>query len=363
MLDPVRWITFEGAVLSAPPAAGVNPFPGKLRLIDQTKLPSELVYVETDDIEEVSDFIRRLVVRGAPAIGCAAALGLAAVAQHSVASSSSEFIGGVEVAAERIAVSRPTAVNLFWALDRCLAALKSKTDAPVDELKIVLLREALSIVDEDIAMCRAIGEHGAELLRDGMGVLTHCNAGALATSGLGTALAPVYTATENGLNIRVFSDETRPLLQGSRLTAWELMNAGVDVVVICDSMAAAVMREGKVDVVIVGADRIAANGDTANKIGTYGLAVLARRHGIPFHVAAPVSTFDISIPDGNGIPIEERVSDEIVRGFGIPTAPVGVGVYNPAFDVTPADLVTSFITDVGLVDPPYPEKLSEVTGH
>ena len=363
MLDPVRWITLDGDILSAPPPPGASLLPGKLRLIDQTRLPVELVYVETDDIEEVTDFIKRLVVRGAPAIGCAAALGLAAVAQHSIASDVAGFLEGVRVASDRIAASRPTAVNLFWALDRCMAALKSQNGVSVDELKEVLLREALAIVDEDIAMCRAIGECGAELLRDGMGVLTHCNAGALATSGLGTALAPVYTAAGNGVDVRVFSDETRPLLQGSRLTAWELKNAGVDVVVVCDSMAAVVMSEGKVDIVIVGADRIAANGDTANKIGTYGLAVLAKHHDVPFYVAAPVSTFDFSLPDGGGIPIEERAPEEILRGFGPPTAPPDAAVYNPAFDVTPADMITGFITDKGLVDPPYSANLSKLAAY
>jgi methylthioribose-1-phosphate isomerase len=353
-------MTDAGEILDAPPSSRPAPY-GKLRLIDQTLLPLEERYVETDDPEEIYDYIKRLVVRGAPAIGCAAALGLAAVMCRSNAGSVGEFVEGVRSVASRLAESRPTAVNLFWALDRCVAVVDGADGVSlVEELKDVLIVEALTILSEDISMCRAIGENGLPLLSDGATVLTHCNAGGLATSGFGTALAPIYAASERGVAVGVYSDETRPLLQGSRLTAWELKRAGIEVVTICDNMAAQVMREGKVDIVIVGADRIAANGDVANKIGTYGLAVLAKHHGVPFHVAAPVSTIDFSLPDGGGIPIELRDGDEVRRGFGRLTAPEGVEVYNPAFDVTPADLITSLITDRGIKSPPFVDSLSEL---
>jgi methylthioribose-1-phosphate isomerase len=357
MLDAVRWEDAAGGIWSTW-ADGVPLLPGRLRLIDQTRLPGELAYLCTDDLEEIFSAIRRLVVRGAPAIGCAAALGLAAVAQHFRAASAAGFRAEVTRAAARLRESRPTAVNLFWALDRCERRLQA-TDAPDDPagLKAALLREALAILTEDIAMCRAIGEHGAALLADGMGILTHCNAGALATGDYGTALAPVYVAHERGLRLRVFADETRPLLQGARLTAWELARAGVDVTVICDNMAAQVLREGRVQRVIVGADRIAANGDTANKIGTYGLAILARHHGVPLYVAAPSSTIDLTLPDGDGIPIEQRDGDEVRCGLGRLTTPPGIAVYNPAFDVTPHALIAGLVTERGLILPPFQGRL------
>ena len=331
MLETVRWITAEGKGL-AHVEEGIPLLPGKLRIIDQTKLPQELVYLELDDINEIVDAIKRLSVRGAPAIGCAAALGLAACAQHL----ESGFNAGVERLADLLAASRPTAVNLFWALDRC-----RKVNC-IEEL----IREALGILEEDIQMCQAIGKHGEGLIQEGMGILTHCNAGALATGDFGTALSPMYVAHSKGRKFTVYSDETRPLLQGSRLTAWELQQAGIDVVTICDSMAAQVMKEGKIDLVITGADRIAANGDTANKIGTYGLAVLAKHHGIPFYVAAPTSTIDASLAHGGLIPIEQRDPAEV-------GAAEGVRVYNPAFDVTPAELIAGIITEQGLHRPPY----------
>lgn len=353
MLETVRWITAEGKILSGF-EKGVNLLPGKLRIIDQTRLPGELVYLELDDVDEIVAAIKRLSVRGAPAIGCAAALGLAACAQH--LTESDGFEERVAELAKKLADSRPTAVNLFWALDRCKSVLSyfAKYDnGSIDELIFALLKEALSILEEDIQMCRSIGQYGASLIKEGSGILTHCNAGALATGDFGTALSPMYTAHEEGRRFTVYSDETRPLLQGSRLTAWELEQGGVDVVTICDNMAAQVMKEGKIDLVIVGSDRIAANGDAANKIGTYGLAVLAKHHNIPFYVAAPTSTIDRSLNHGDLIPIEIRDPEE-VRYFGERrTAPESVAVYNPAFDVTPNELISGIITENGLHRAPF----------
>jgi methylthioribose-1-phosphate isomerase len=366
MLDTVRWVTSSGEIFPAPGKIdNINFFPGKLRLIDQTALPEKLVYVETDDGEKIFDCIKRLVVRGAPAIGCSAALGLAAVSQHSKAGNPSDFLCEIRKTADYLSSSRPTAVNLSWALKRTVSAIEKSVSAGIgciDKLKEVLLAEALGIVREDIEMCKAIGQNGVELIKDGAGILTHCNAGALATADYGTALSPIYAAHEKGMKIKVYSDETRPLLQGSRLTAWELKRVGVDVTSICDNMAAQVMREGKIDLVIVGADRIAANGDTANKIGTYGVAILAKHHKIPFYIAAPYSTVDIAIRDGSGIPIEERDGDEIRRGFGKLTAPSDVTVYNPAFDVTPHSLITGIITEKGIVRKPFTGNIRKLFG-
>jgi methylthioribose-1-phosphate isomerase len=252
---------------------------------------------------------------------------------------------------DKLRATRPTAVNLFWAIDRMERVLNEQTD--VDSALEVLTAEAFRIHAEDEAMCRSIGEHGATLLTDDMTVLTHCNAGSLATGGMGTALAPVYVAREQGKKISVYADETRPLLQGARLTAWELQQNGIDVTLICDNMAAVVMREGRINAVIVGSDRIACNGDVANKIGTYTVALLAKHHGVPFYVAAPTSTVDPDIPTGDQIPIEERSSDEVAEFGGVRTAPEGIGVYNPAFDVTPRDLVVAIITERGVHKPPY----------
>lgn len=350
MIDSVRW---------KPLSDGAR-FPGKARLIDQTLLPETLTYLELDSAEDIHAAIKRLSVRGAPAIGIAAALGLAAVCQHSSAATKAEFFAEVKRTADYLATSRPTAVNLFWALDRCVNRLEAEVSEDVERLKNVLLDEGLAILEEDIAMCAAIGRHGLPLLKDGAGVLTHCNAGALATGDYGTALSPIYAAKEAGVAIRVFADETRPLLQGSRLTAWELAKAGVDVTVICDNMAAQVMREGKIDVVIVGADRIAANGDAANKIGTYGVAILAKYHHIPFYVAVPYSTIDMCLETGDAIPIEQRNPDEIRHGFGKLTAPADAKTYNPAFDVTPNDLIAGIITQDGILRPPYTDSIAKL---
>ncbi|NLF18334.1 MAG: S-methyl-5-thioribose-1-phosphate isomerase [Lentisphaerae bacterium] len=352
MIDPVLWKRH-----------GADLLPGSLRLLDQTRLPCELVYVELDDLESIIDAIRRLVVRGAPAIGCAAAYGLAAVCQHSTASAAGAFLAEAEAASGRLAASRPTAVNLRWALERCLSALRpaASAGATVAGLKRLLIETAQGIFEEDLALSRAMGRHGLSLFegRAGLGVITHCNAGGLATSGYGTALAPIYAAQEAGLAPRVYADETRPLLQGARLTAWELQRAGVEVTVLCDNMAAALMRQERIGFVIVGADRIAANGDTANKIGTYGLAILARHHGVPFYVAAPYSTIDLAIADGGGIPIEERSGEEVTHGFGRQTAPAGVGVWNPAFDVTPSELITGIVTERGTLRAPLGRSIRE----
>lgn len=331
---------------------------GALRLIDQTALPNALVEVDLLDVSTVWEAIKSLRVRGAPAIGVAAAFGAVLGARAGVAEGQMGLAEAVKGATDHLRTSRPTAVNLFWALDRMDRLAEAiPADLSVSESLDRLLAEAVAIADEDRAMCRAIGRHGADLLGPGRGVLTHCNAGALATSDYGTALAVIYAAHEQGKAPRVFADETRPLLQGARLTAWELQRNGVDVTLICDSMAAQVMREGKVDCVVVGADRIAANGDTANKIGTYGVALLAKAHGLPFYVAAPSSTFDLTLPDGSGIPIEQRDPAEITHGFGRATAPEGISVYNPAFDVTPAELIAGIITERGVIRPVTTESI------
>jgi methylthioribose-1-phosphate isomerase len=326
---------------------------GVVRLIDQTRLPTEFVRINCRDVPSVWEAIKALRVRGAPAIGIAAAFGAVIGGQPAVAAGAdAETVrNAIRQATTFLRTSRPTAVNLFWALDRIDRCLESATGLAPWELLERVLREAHSIAEEDKAMCRAIGRFGAALVGSGQGVLTHCNAGGLATADYGTALAVIFAAHEQGKPIHVYADETRPLLQGARLTAWELQRRGVPATLICDNMAAQVMKEGRVHLVVVGADRIAANGDTANKIGTYGVAVLAQAHRIPFYVAAPSSTFDLSIPDGRAIPIEQRDAREITHGFGRATAPEGVGVYNPAFDVTPAELITGIITERGVISP------------
>jgi len=335
-----------------------GPVPGHVRMIDQTRLPLELAYIDTADVREIWEAIRQLRVRGAPAIGVAAAMGVAAAAQAAPASGGRAVLEAAVQAAEYLATSRPTAVNLFWALERMKQVALKEQHRPAQEQKVLLAEEAIAICREDAAMCRAIGKHGADLLRDGQNVLTHCNAGGLATAQFGTALAPIYVCKEQGKTLHVFVDETRPLLQGSRLTAWELMQAGIDITLICDNMAAQVMREGRVDAVMVGADRIAANGDTANKIGTYGLALLAQAHGVPFYVLAPTSTFDPSIASGDDIPIEKRPPEEVTEGFGRRTAPHRVKVYAPAFDVTPAHLITAIVCEKGIALPPFARSLA-----
>ena len=328
-----------------------------VRIIDQTLLPGEYREIDLVEVTDVVEAIQSLRVRGAPAIGIAGAMGLAASLKADLQLPAAEFRARLSGNARRIRGARPTAVNLAWAIDRLLAAAEGLGGASNAEIWETLRNEATAILEEDREMCRRIGENGLKLLHDGATMLTHCNTGALATGGVGTALAAVYLARERGMNIRVLATETRPLLQGGRLTAWELSRAGVDVTVLADSMAAEAMKRLDVDLVIVGADRIVANGDVANKIGTYGLAVAARHHGIPFYVAAPSSTFDFELASGSQIPIEERGADEVRRGFGRQTVPEEVPVFSPAFDVTPAELIEGIVTERGIFDP---HELSEL---
>lgn len=331
-------------------------------LIDQTLLPTEFVEIECRDVATVWEAIKMLRVRGAPAIGIAAAYGVVLGVQNLAQEQASNetLLAQLREVCDYLATSRPTAVNLFWALDRMrkrAETLRHSVSEPatnramVSEFVKQLLHEAQTIHDEDRTTCRAIGQHGSQLIAEGSSWLTHCNAGGLATADYGTALACFFSAQEQHKTFHVFVDETRPLLQGARLTAWELCQRSIDCTLICDSMAAQVMHEGRVQGVIVGADRIAANGDAANKIGTYALAIVAAAHNVPFYVAAPSSTFDLSLATGREIPIEERSPEEITRGFGKLTAPPGVRVYNPAFDVTPARLIRAIITERGLIEP------------
>ncbi|MCG8586772.1 MAG: S-methyl-5-thioribose-1-phosphate isomerase [Pirellulales bacterium] len=351
----------ESAPSSIETLRWVGDIDGHLVLIDQTRLPIELVEIECRDVESVFEAIRSLRVRGAPAIGIAAAYGLVIGLQDSVDESGRDFQAQLVAVHDRLAESRPTAVNLFWALDR-MSRLGRDLCGKLDNAAILtaLLDEARAIHEEDRTICRAIGRYGAELLKPDSGVLTHCNAGGLATADYGTALAVFFAANEQGKRLHVFVDETRPLLQGSRLTAWELKQRGIDATLICDSMAAQVMREGRVQAVVTGADRVAANGDAANKIGTYSVALSAAAHDIPFYIAAPTSTFDLSIASGDDIPIEQRAAEEITHGFGRQTAPDGIDVYNPAFDVTPAHLIAGIITEHGVIQPVTPERIAEV---
>jgi methylthioribose-1-phosphate isomerase len=335
---------------------------GRLKLIDQTQLPCKLTYEFCDTVEDVWQAIKLLKVRGAPAIGVAAGYGILVALKKYKPKTTEELIEKVDEAAAYLASSRPTAVNLTWALERMQAVARRMADRPPKEALAALKKEATLIHDEDRGLCEKLGKHGAKLIRSGSTVLTHCNAGALATGGMGTALAGVFVAHEQGKKVKVIADETRPLLQGARLTTWEMLQAGIDVTLICDNMAAQVMREGKVDLVITGADRIAANGDVANKIGTYGVALLAKAHGIPFYVAAPSSTFDLSLKTGAEIPIEQRDPEEVTNGFGRRTAPAEVNVYSPAFDVTPSRLVAALITEKGLIRSPYRRNIAAVLG-
>ncbi|HYV37233.1 MAG TPA: S-methyl-5-thioribose-1-phosphate isomerase [Gemmataceae bacterium] len=325
---------------------------GFVRLIDQTLLPTQVHYHDCRTVEQVWEAIKVLRVRGAPAIGVAAAMGVVVGMQTLRDMTEEAFLHQLQEVTDYLRTSRPTAVNLFWALDRMQRhALENLEREPVSRWLQVLLDEALKIEEEDRQMCRAIGRVGAELIKDGQGVLTHCNAGGLATADYGTALAVMFAAAEQGRRFAVFADETRPLLQGARLTTWELQQRGLDVTLICDNMAAQVMKEGRIQIVITGADRIAANGDAANKIGTYGVALLAQAHGIPFYVAAPSSTFDLSLANGDAIPIEQRDPREVTHGLGKQIAPDGVKVYNPAFDVTPARLIAGIITEKKVIRP------------
>lgn len=326
---------------------------GRVVLLDQTRLPDEEVYLACETPGEVVDAIRRLSVRGAPAIGVAGAYGVALAAHRARETDPARFRREVDPEITELRAARPTAVNLAWAVDRMVARLDALGSRPVEELKSALLEEARAIHREDEASCREIGRLGAEMLPASACVLTHCNAGALATAGMGTALAVVYAAHAAGKNIRVLSDETRPLLQGARLTAWECQKMGVPVTLLCDGAAGWALSQHLADRVIVGADRIAANGDTANKIGTYPLALLAREHGVPFWVAAPFSTIDLSVTTGAGIPIEQRSPDEVTAPRGVRIAPEGVDALNPAFDVTPNALIAAIVTDRGVATPPY----------
>ena len=330
---------------------------GTIRLIDQTLLPSRFKYISCRDGETLWHAIKRLQVRGAPAIGIAGALGVALGARASKAKTGRELLEDVDRIAKYLASSRPTAINLFWALARMRCVAKENSLKSVPGIKKRLLKEALAIIAEDKEACRSMARHGAGLIRSGDTILTHCNAGGLATADYGTALGVLFEAKKQGKRIKVFADETRPLLQGSRLTAWELMRDGIDTTLICDNMAASLMADGRIDKVFVGADRIAANGDTANKIGTYNAAVLAKHHGVPFYVVAPLSTFDLNIATGRDIPIEERSADEVRTICGKFIAPKNVKVYNPAFDVTPNELITAIVTEKGILRKPYKRNL------
>jgi methylthioribose-1-phosphate isomerase len=334
-----------------------------VRFIDQTKLPTEELYVTCRSYEEVADAIRTMIVRGAPAIGVAAAMGVALGALQSKSKTLPEFEREFDAVCNVLAGTRPTAVNLFWAIRRMRDKFAALRSLPVEKIKAELVAEAQRMLVEDIAANEAMGQHGAVLLPASGGILTHCNAGALATAGYGTALGVIRAAVASGKQINVFADETRPFLQGSRLTAWELMKDGIPTTLIADNMAGAMMRLGKIDAVIVGADRIAANGDVANKIGTYSVAVLAKEHGIPFYVAAPISTVDLDTPDGSRIPIEQRAATEVTHLAGKQIAPDDVRVENPAFDVTPSKYVAAIITERGVARAPYRDSLAAlVTG-
>jgi methylthioribose-1-phosphate isomerase len=329
-------------------------------MIDQRKLPAQEVYVRCKTAAEVARAIRTMVIRGAPAIGVAAAMGIALGMRRSKATGTQKFAADFHNVCELMAGTRPTAVNLFWAIDRMkrVFAAAAQAGESVEQLKDRLDREAQLIHDEDVASCRAMGAFGADVVPADARILTHCNAGALATAGYGTALGVIRGAVEQGKTVVVFADETRPFLQGARLTAWELVRDGIHTTVITDNMAGALMQQGKVNFVVVGADRIAANGDTANKIGTYGVAVLAREHQIPFYVAAPLSTIDLKTPDGRHIPIEERSAKEVTHVGGSQLAPDGAHVWNPAFDVTPHHLIAGIITERGIFRAPYVESLA-----
>jgi methylthioribose-1-phosphate isomerase len=328
-------------------------------MIDQRKLPAQELYVRCKNAAEVARAIKTMVIRGAPAIGVAAAMGIALGMRKSKATGTQKFAAEFQKTCELMAGTRPTAVNLFWAIDRMKRAFAAAAQAgdSVAQIQDRLDAEAQTIHDEDVASCRALGAFGADVVPSDARILTHCNAGALATAGYGTALGVIRGAVEKGKRVAVFADETRPFLQGARLTAWELVRDGIETTIITDNMSGALMRHGKVDLVVVGADRIAANGDTANKIGTYSVAVLAREHQIPFYVAAPLSTVDLNTPDGAQIPIEERAAKEVTHVAGAQLAPAGAHVWNPAFDVTPHHLIAGIITERGIFRAPYIESL------
>jgi methylthioribose-1-phosphate isomerase len=341
MVETIQWV--DGAVV----------------MIDQTRLPLEEKYVTCRSYEEVAAAIRDMVVRGAPAIGVAAAMGVALGVLHA---GEQDPDRQVETICDTLAATRPTAVNLFWAIGRMKRLYTSLRGRPMAEIRRRLVEEALAVRQEDIAICRAIGRHGAPLIPDGKTVLTHCNAGALATAGYGTALGVIRAAIESGKTVDVFADETRPFLQGARLTVWELQQDGIPTTLITDNMAGHFMHAGRIGCVVVGADRIAANGDVANKVGTYSVAVLAKENNVPFFVAAPISTLDLTLASGAQIPIEERAAAEVTHVFGHRVAPLGTAVRNPAFDVTPARYVTAIITENGVARPPFEESLKQLTG-
>jgi len=331
-----------------------------VRFIDQTKLPTEETYVNCTTYQEVADVIRNMVVRGAPAIGVSAAMGIALGVKNSKAENAGDLKRDFDQICDVIGKTRPTAVNLFWAIKRMQQKFEMLRVRPIPQIQQSLIEEAQRMHAEDIAINQAMGKHGAALMPANGGVLTHCNAGALATAGYGTALGVIRAAVEAGKKIQVYADETRPFLQGARLTAWELVKDGIPTTVISDNMSGAMMRQGKIGAVIVGADRIAANGDVANKIGTYTVAVLAKEHGIPFYVAAPISTVDLETPDGSKIPIEQRNAAEVTHFAGKLVTPEGVSVENPAFDVTPAKYVTAIVTERGIARSPYEESLKQL---
>lgn len=335
---------------------------GKVRFVDQTLLPGRLKFVDCDDVARLWKAIKRLEIRGAPALGIAGALGVVLAAYNSRAKSPDKFFNDLEKAIKFLAASRPTAINLFWALARMECTAKRNIARPIGAVRKILLKEALVIIAEDKKSCREMARHGARLVKDADNILTHCNAGGLATADYGTALGVLFESKRQGKRIHVYVDETRPLLQGARLTTWELLHEGIDATLICDNMAAGLMARGKIDKIFVGADRIAANGDTANKIGTYSLAVLAREHRVPFYVVAPLSTFDFNIGSGKEIPIEERNGDEVRSILGKFIAPKGVKVYNPAFDVTPGGYITGIVTERGIFRRPYEESLGRLRG-
>ncbi|MEZ5398059.1 MAG: S-methyl-5-thioribose-1-phosphate isomerase [Bryobacteraceae bacterium] len=345
MVETIEWISRDGR-----PA---------VVMIDQTKLPRETVYVECGDYLEVASAIRTMVIRGAPAIGVAAAMGMAIGALRA---DGDDLDRAIEEIGATLAATRPTAVNLFWAIDRMKALYAALRGQPAEAIRARMIEEAQRIKDEDVAICRQLGAHGAALVPDGKTVLTHCNAGALATAGYGTALGVIRAAVEAGKSIDVFADETRPFLQGARLTAWELQQDDIPTTVITDNMAGHFLKSGRIGCVVVGADRIAANGDVANKVGTYSVAVLAKENGVPFYVAAPISTLDLTLESGEQIPIEQRAANEVTEVFGVPVAPAGIRVENPAFDVTPSRYVTAIITERGVARAPYEESLRRIAG-
>jgi methylthioribose-1-phosphate isomerase len=345
------------------PVTTIEWLDNKVKLIDQTKLPAELVYLHIDAVEALGEAIKKLRVRGAPAIGIAAAFGVLLGVQNFFGDDKEKFFSELDRVVACLRGTRPTAVNLSWALARMRRTAEAHRHQPITQIKNELFSEANKIFIEDQQTCRAIGRHGAGLIPNSATIITHCNTGALATADFGTALGIIFTAHAQGKKLHVVVDETRPLLQGARLNMWELMQEGIPCTLICDNTAAFVMQRQKIDCCIVGADRIARNGDTANKIGTYSLAVNAQKHGIPFYVAAPISTIDFNIATGEDIPLEERAAEEITEGFGRRTAPQNACVYNPAFDVTPNDLIAAIITEAGVIRPPFGRRLPELQLH